>query len=139
MEIYGKPFPEGFKIERKAEFVGVLNHPGDRIVKDTEKQYADKVTYEGEYLRLKYPQEGYHSKAYLMYYQDGELVEEKLIRDEKYLPQEGIIIEGTEKLAEGMTLPENTVRFIPPQTSSSTNSGSVEKKIEKENPAELNP
>lgn len=139
VEIYGKPFPEGFKIERKAEFVGVLNHPGDRIVKDTEKQYADKVTYEGEYLRLKYPQEGYHSKAYLMYYQDGELVEEKLIRDEKYLPQEGIIIEGTEKLAEGMTLPENTVRFIPPQTTSSTNSGSVEKKIEKENPAELNP
>ena len=66
-------------------------------------------------------------------------MEEKLIRDEKYLPQEGIIIEGTEKLAEGMTLPENTVRFIPPQTTSSTNSGSVEKKIEKENPAELNP
>ena len=67
VEIYGQPFPEGLKIVRKAEFVGVLNHPGDRIVKDTEKQYTDKVTYEGEYLRLKYPQEGYHSKAYLQY------------------------------------------------------------------------
>lgn len=139
VEIYGNPFPEGLKIERKAEFVGVLNHPGDRIVKDIEKQYADKVTYEGEYLRLKYPQEGYHSKAYLQYYMNGELVEEKLIRDEKYLPQEGIIIEGTEKLAEGMTLPENTVRFIPPQTSSNTKGDSVEKKLEKENPSGLNP
>ena len=97
------------------------------------------MTYEGEYLRLKYPQEGYRSKAYLQYYMNGELVEEKLIRDEKYLPQEGIIIEGTEKLAEGMTLPENTVRFIPPQTSSNTKGDSVDKKLEKENPSGLNP
>ncbi len=139
VEIYGKPFPEGFKIVRKADFVGVLNHPGDRIVKDTEGKYADKVTYEGEYLRLKYPQEGYHSKAYLQYYMNDELIEEKLIRDEKYLPQEGIIIEGTEKLGEGMTLPENTVRFISPQTSSSTTKDGVESKLEKQNPSGLNP
>ena len=138
-EIYGKPFEEGLTIVTKADFVGVLNHPGDRIVKDTEKQYADKVTYEGEYLRLKYPQEGYHSKAYLQYYKNGELVEEKLIRDEIYKAQEGIIIEGTEKLIEGMTLPENNVRFIPPQTSSSTSEDSVKNKLEKQNPSDLNP
>ena len=138
VEVYGKPFEDGIEVKTRAEFIGVLKHPGDVIIKDTEGQYSDKVTYEGEYLRVKYPQEGYHSKAYLQYYKDGELVEEKLIRDEKYLPQQGIIVEGTEKLGEGMTLPENDVKFIPPQTTS-ISSGSIEKKIENQNPSNLNP
>ena len=41
----------------------------------------------GEYLRIKYPREGYHSKAYIDYFEDGELVGTKLIRDEYYWPQ----------------------------------------------------
>ena len=139
VEIYGEPLEEGLEIGRKADFVGVLPHPGDRIVKDENHEYADKVTYEGEYYRLKYPREGYESKAYLQYYKNGELMGEKLIRHEIYKPQEGIIIEGTEALAEGMTLPENTVKFIPPQDVSPTNEESVDKKIEAQNPPEYNP
>lgn len=139
VEIYGKPFEEGLKIVRKADFVEVLKHPGDRIVKDVDGTYSDKVTFEGEYYRLKYPQEGYHSRALLQYYKNDELLEEKLIRDEIYKPQEGIIIEGTEKLGEGMTLPENTVKFIPPQTTTQTTKDGVEKKIEKQNPTSTAP
>ena len=50
-----------------------------------------KITYAGEYLRIRYPREGYHSKGYLCYYKNGELISEKLIRDEIYKPQKGIV------------------------------------------------
>ena len=46
---------------------------------------------------------------------DGKLVESKEIRHDHYQPQMGIIIEGTEPLGEGMTLPANGVKYIPPQ------------------------
>jgi vancomycin resistance protein YoaR len=139
VNIYGKPFEEGFEVKRKADFIGVLPHEGDTIIKDEKGEYSDKITYAGEYLRIKYPQEGYHSKAYLSYYENGNLVGEKLIRDEIYSPQKGIIVEGTEILGEGMMLPENDVKFIPPQKKTNINNGAVDKKIENQNPAQYNP
>ena len=61
VEVYGKPFMEGEKIVRRVEFLGAIPHPGDRIIPDTNKEYSNKVTYKGEYLRLKYPRENKHS------------------------------------------------------------------------------
>ena len=76
----------------------------------------------------------------MQYFKNGELVSEKLIRDEIYQPQKGIIMEGTEPLGEGMTLPENTVEIIPPQMKKNNVSEiSVKKKIDYENPSNLNP
>lgn len=139
VEVYGEPFEEGFEIRRRAEFIETLPHDGDMIIKDEKGEYADKVTYAGEYYRIKRPQEGYHSKAYLQYYQDGELISEKLIRDEIYQPQRGIIIEGTETLGEGMVIPENEIKIIPPQAEVKVNETSVKRKIGIENPSNLNP
>lgn len=139
VEVYGKPFKEGERLERHVEFLGAIPHPGDRIVPDTNGDYSNKVTYKGEYLRLKYPREGYRAKGYMDRYIGDTLVESKLIRDETYQPQEGIIIEGTQEVTEGITLPPNTVQFIPPQSSTSVNETNVEKKIEKENPSSYNP
>lgn len=140
VEIYGEGLEDGVEIKRRAEFIETIPHEGDTIVKDVEGKYADKITYEGEYLRIKKPQEGYHSKAYLQYFKNGELVSEKLIRDEIYQPQKGIIMEGTEPLGEGMTLPENTVEIIPPQMKKNNVSEiAVKKKIDYENPSNLNP
>ncbi len=140
VEIYGQPFEEGVEVKRKAEFVGTIPHEGDVIVKDENKEYANKITYAGEYLRIRYPREGYHSKAYLEYYKNGELTSKKLIRDEYYYPQKGIVMEGTETLGEGMTLPENDVEIIPPQSSNSKlNESSANKKITQENPSQYNP
>ena len=68
VEIYGEKFEEGVSIVRRADFVGAIPHPGDRIIPDTNCEYCDKITFKGEYLRLKYPQEGYRSRAYLDYY-----------------------------------------------------------------------
>ena len=139
VEIYGQPLNEGETIVRRADFVRAIPHPGDRIVPDTNGEYANKVTFKGEYLRLKYPQEGYESNAYIDKYVNGEKIEEKLIRHEIYKPQEGIIIEGTEELSDGMTLPANTVEYIPPQQDTGINEDNVDQKLSKQNPSNLNP
>ena len=99
------------------EFVGNIPHNGDKIVPDVNGEYADKVLYKGEYYRLKYPCEGYEAKAFKEYYKDGKLIDREEIRHEKYQPQDGIIIEGTQELPEGFVLPEQTVEFIKPQAS----------------------
>lgn len=139
VEIYGKPFAEGERLERRVEFLGAIPHPGDRIIPDTNGEYSNKVTYKGEYLRLKYPREGYRAKGYMDRYIGDTLVESKLIRDETYQAQEGIIIEGTAEVTEGITLPPNTVQFIPPQSTTQVNESNVERKIESENPSSYNP
>lgn len=139
VNIYGSPLEEGEEIRRKAEFIEIIPHQGDIIIKDEKREYSDKITYAGEYLRIKYPQEGYRSKAYICYYKDDKLIEQKLIRDEVYKPQKGIVIEGVEALGEGMIIPENEVKIIPPQISAKTNNNSINKKITEQNPSEYNP
>ena len=115
VEIYGCPLDEGTEIKTKSELVKVIGHGGDKIITDTDGKYASKVIYKGEYYRLKYPQEGYESKGYLQYYKDGKLVEEKEIRHDIYPAQNGVIIEGSGTLEEGMTLPASSVKYISPQ------------------------
>lgn len=138
-EIYGQPIEGGKTLRTRAEFIKVLPHSGDKIIQDTTGEYADKVIYKGEYYRVRYPREGYESKAYLQELENGEVVEEKELRHDYYWPQEGIIVEGTEELGEGMTLPENDVKFIPPQKVTGTTNETVRAKIEKERPAAYNP
>lgn len=140
VEIYGLAIQNGEYYKTRSEFIKALPHPGDRIVADATGEYSSKVTFKGEYLRLKYPQEGYEANAYLQHYSsDGTLLDEVLIRHEIYQPQEGIIIEGIEEPYEGITLPENNVKFISPQTSSSVNGDNVNKKINGSNGEKYNP
>lgn len=140
VEIYGLKNSNGEYYKTRSEFIRSIPHMGDRIVPDSTGEYSNKVTFKGEYLRIKYPQEGYEAKAYLQRFSsDGTLLEEKLIRHETYKPQEGIIIEGTEELYDGITLPDNDVKFIPPQSSSNTNSNNVSNKISGTNGEKYNP
>ena len=115
VEIYGQPFEDGLEIKTRSELIKVVGHNGDDIIPDTSGQYSDKVLYKGEYYRLKYPQEGYESKGYIQYIKNGQLVEEKQIRHDRYSPQKGVIIEGCYDIEEGMVLPENSVKYISPQ------------------------
>ena len=115
VEIYGISLPEGQEIKTRTELIKIIPHSGDDIIEDKEGQYEKHVLYKGEYFRLKYPQEGYETKGYLQYYQDGILQNEKLVRHDRYLPQNGLIVEGSFSLEEGMCLPANKVRYIPPQ------------------------
>ena len=139
VEIYGTPLEEGEEIKTRAEFIKVLPHSGDQIVKDTTGEFSKYVLYKGEYYRQKYPREGYESKGYIQYYKNGELVEERELRHDFYYPQSGIVIEGTEELEEGMHLPENDVKIIPPQKESKVTTENVRKKIEQVRPSAYNP
>ncbi len=139
VEIYGKPFEEGEEIKTRAEFIKVLPHSGDQVVPDTTGEFSKYVLYKGEYYRQKYPKEGYESKGYIQYYKNGELVEEKQIRHDYYQPQSGIVIEGTEDIGEGMKLPKNDVKIIPPQKDTKVSSEIVKKRIENERPSAYNP
>ncbi|MBE7074710.1 MAG: hypothetical protein E7376_01865 [Clostridiales bacterium] len=140
VEIYGLALENGEYYKTRSEFVKSIPHPGDRIVSDSSGEYSNKVTFKGEYLRLKYPQEGYEANAYLQRFSaDGVLLEEKLIRHETYAAQEGIIIEGTEEIYEGITLPDNDVKFIPPQSKTTTTGDNVNKKIYGTNGEKYNP
>lgn len=139
VEIYGDKLSDGEEIKTRAELVKILPHNGDKIIPDTNEEYTNFIVYKGEYYRLKYPQEGYESKAYVQYYKNGELVSEKEIRHDFYYPQEGIIVEGTEEVSEGITLPENKVKFIPPQVTTDTETMNVRRKIAENNPSSYNP
>lgn len=111
VKIFGSPLPEGVHIETRTETIRDIKK-GDQIIPDTNGEYSKHITFKGEYYRVKYPQNGKECKGYLQYYQNGELVEEKEVRHVYYQGQEGIIMEGTEDLYEGLTLPENTVDII---------------------------
>ena len=67
------------------------------------------------------------------------MVEEREIRHDYYYPQDGIIAEGTEEVTDGITLPKNDVKFIPPQQTASVQTDNVRAKLEKENPSAFNP
>lgn len=139
VEIYGARFDDGITVKTRAELVKILPHNGDKIVADNKGEYSNKILYKGEYLRLKYPREGYESKAYLQYYKDGELLEEKEIRHDFYQPQDGIVMEGIETPAEGMTIPANDVKIVSPQKVTKSSEEAVRAKLEKTNPSNLNP
>lgn len=115
VQIYGAPFEDGIEIKTRAELVKILPHGGDDIITDHTGEYEDKVLYKGEYFRLKYPQEGYETKGYVQYIKNGEVVNEKQVRHDRYLPQNGIIVEGSASLEDGMSLPDNSVKYIAPQ------------------------
>ena len=138
VEIYGPEFEEGMEIKTRAELVKVLPHSGDKIVKDAKGEYSDKILYKGEYYRLKYPREGYETKGYIQYYKNGELMEEKLVRHDHYQPQNGVIMEGTEELVEGMTLPASNVKYIPPQKVTKETTESIKRKLEATYPSAYN-
>ncbi len=139
VEIYGDRLEEGEEIKTRAELVKILPHGGDKIIPDTNGEYEQYVVYKGEFHRVKFPKEGYESKGFIQFYQDGEMIEEKQIRHDYYLSQDGIIVEGVESVPEGITLPENNVSFIPPQKVNTESITSIKKKIESNNPTPVSP
>ena len=127
-EIYGQPLEEGLTITTKSELVKIIGHNGDKIISDTKGEYSNHVLYKGEYYRLKYPQEGYITNGYLVYKKNGEIIEEKKIRHDKYSSQNGVIVEGVYEMEEGMKLDNNGVKYIAPQKVTQENYENAKKK-----------
>lgn len=139
VEIFGERFDEGESVSIRSELVKILPHGGDKIVKDQKGEYANRILYKGEYLRIKYPREGYESKAYLQHFKDGELVSEKEIRHDFYQPQDGVVMEGVEDIVDGMTIPASDVRLIKPQKVTDESTQAVKNRLKNTNPSEFNP
>lgn len=139
VELYGEPIENGISYKTRSELSKTLPHKGDSVVKDTEGKYCDKVSYVGEYYRVNFPAEGYEAKAYLEKWKDGKLLESKLLRTVTYKPRRGLVMEGTEELGEGMALPPQTVKIIPPQKTETKTEEETKKQIQQKNPTGLNP
>lgn len=91
---YGEKMP--YRILRKSEVLEVIPHEGYERIKDTGK-YSEHVKYEGEFHIVNYPKDGLVSRGYLEYYDGGRLIKRKLIRQDKYKPAKGLIVEGAMK------------------------------------------
>lgn len=80
-----------YKITRQSEKISIIPAGHDVIETDYEKyNYNLKI---GETKRISYPKDGFTSRAYLSFYDEkGNLVERKLIRENKYNETKGVIL-----------------------------------------------
>lgn len=113
-KVYGKPLENGISFKRSVEYVRTIPHGGDKIIQDTNGDYAGKVTYKGEFYRLSYPKEGYEAKGFLEKYINGEFVSKEMIRHEIYEPKQGLVVEGVKEPPKDAEV-ESDVQVIPPQ------------------------
>ncbi len=134
VEIYGAKFDDGESLKIRSELVDIIAHNGDKIIQDSTGEYSNQVLYKGEYFRIKYPKEGYETKAYLQYIKNGEIQDEKMIRHDYYWPQEGVVVEGGENIGNGMTLPESDVKLIPAQKVTEEHVRNIKAKFQKTYP-----
>lgn len=81
-----------YKITRQSEKLSIISAELDIIEKDYLK-FGDYNLNIGEEKRISYSKDGFTSRGYLNYYnQKGELVQRKLIRENKYNPTRGVIV-----------------------------------------------
>ena len=105
-EIYGASLKENEKIEREFELIDTIKAEKDDILIDETGEYSDKVLYKGEFYRLKYPKDGYEAKGYKLKLVDGKVVSREEIRHEIYKAVNGVVVEGSQELPAGWSIPE---------------------------------
>ena len=106
ISIYGNTKSDDTTIKTRSEILKTIPAGKDKIIKDTDGKYSDKIMFKGEYLRVKNAKNGYEAKSYIDIYKDGQLSATRPIRHAIYEPQCGIIYEGVDDLPEGMSLPK---------------------------------
>ncbi len=80
-----------YKITRHSEKLSIIPAEQDVIETDYNKYNYDLQM--GEEIRLSYPKDGFISRAYLNFYDEkGNLIERKLIRENKYNATRGVIL-----------------------------------------------
>lgn len=81
-----------YKITRQSEKLSIISAEPDIVDTDYLK-YGDYELDVGEEKRISYSKDGFTSRGYLNYYNSrGELVQRKLIRENRYNPTRGVII-----------------------------------------------
>lgn len=104
IEIYGEPMQETYTRQSivKSEIVA----PDYEIIKDTENLYPD--LFEGDRKIISYAKNGYASQGMLIKLVNGKAVSSRVIRNDKYNPLRGVMVEGVKKRpeTESAVLPE---------------------------------
>ena len=89
------------------EIVNKVKPAEEKVIYDTEKKYIDKVRYKDQFFELKQAKEGYTVKSYRLSYLNGVLQNKTLLRTDKYLPQNRVIVYGVETRPKDIEFNEN--------------------------------
>ncbi len=95
VSIYGKS--DKVSYERVCEIEETFPPLEDEIIVDTDGQYQALVEFDDEEEYIQLPHKGYKVRAILERYEDGKLVERKLLRRVRYLPCGGVKVVGIKK------------------------------------------
>jgi hypothetical protein len=105
VEIYGLQMP--YRITRQYKILSRIAHSGSEKILDYEGKYSKYVKYKGQTHIVQQPKDGMISEGFLRYYKGETLLKEVKIRDDRYAPQKGLIVEGT--LAPPLTPEEDEI------------------------------
>jgi vancomycin resistance protein YoaR len=94
ISIYGSDL-KNVSYDRSYEIVNHVTAEPTQIIYDTDGKYADKVVFNDEFFELKKSRDGYTIKSYLIKYIDGRQVDKILLRTDKYVAQQGVLVYGS--------------------------------------------
>lgn len=104
-EVYGKGL-DNYTRKRVSEVLEKIPPESEKVILDTNQEFADKVIFEDEEWYQVYPKNGYKARGYIEYYDGDKLLNKKKIREVKYYPVRGVKIKGT-KVREPKVLEES--------------------------------
>ena len=96
VEIYGKKSTD-YELKRVNKLVKTIKAPAEKVIIDTNGDYANKVYYEDESFYKQYGKDGSVYKSYLEYWQNGKMIDKKQIRTQTYKPVQAVKIVGYHK------------------------------------------
>jgi len=110
--IYGEPMEEGVTIERESEIVETTEKPGYKLVPDTNKEYAQYITYKDEaYIHVP-SRAGQTVKTYLVWKKDGQEIKRMELHTDRFAAIEGIHYVGTKTRPAGDTSKTSSKCYI---------------------------
>ena len=92
IKIYGQPLKETYQL--KSVILGYIEPKDECLINETNNEFIDQNTqkpFEKQYVI--YPKKGIISQGYLIKRVNGKIVEQKLIRKDKYLPINGVYVQ----------------------------------------------
>ena len=96
ISVYGSSLGNiSYKLEN--EIINPIKAGKTQTLYDVDGKYMDKVMYNDECFELKKPRDGYTVKSYVIKYVNGENVDRRLLRTDKYAPQHGVIVYGNKQ------------------------------------------
>jgi vancomycin resistance protein YoaR len=94
VEFYGLKMP--YRITRRYKILSRIASPGSDKILDYDGKYSKYVKYKGQTHILQHPKDGMITEGYLRYYSGDKLLKEVKIRNDRYAPQRGLIVEGVQ-------------------------------------------